>query len=414
MNLIQTVVVALRSLQANKLRSALTILGVVIGVASVVALMSMGRGFQAFVNAQIESLGTNLLFVRPGATQQQGVSAVQGSAATLTLEDAVALTDPAVVPAVALISPQISTFGQVVGGGRNVRTQILGVTPEYQYIRTLALAYGEFISERDMQSRARSLVLGSTVAKSLFPEMDPIGQQVRVNNQPFRVTGVLEAKGGTGFANLDDLVLAPLSTVQARLFRQQTARGFQNVQVINIQAISDNHVQQAKEQIASVLRVSHNIIGDDDFTITSQQDLLQAFTQVTQAFTIFLAAIAGISLLVGGIGIMNIMLVSVTERTREIGIRKAVGAKRRDVLLQFLAESITLSVAGGAIGLALGWGASLGLSQIQIQGQPLRTLVSPDIVVIAVAVAAAVGLFFGIYPAARAARLNPIEALRYE
>ncbi len=414
MNILAAVLVALRGLQANKLRSSLTILGVLIGVAAVVSLMSIGQGVQASINQSISSLGTNLIYVRPGSTVESGVRTAQGSAVTLTMEDAAALADPVSAPAVALVSPQQNTFGQLIAGGQNTAAQVYGVTPEFQDISRMEMADGEFISERDILAKSRVLVLGSTVATTLFPDASPVGQSIRVNNQPFKVVGVLKSKGGTGFGSQDEMVIAPITTVQTRLSRGRTASGASSVQVINVQATSDKDVEAAKEQIATILRERHRIVGDDDFTVTSLQDLLQAISQVTLVLTVFLGSIAGISLLVGGIGIMNIMLVSVTERTREIGIRKAVGAKRNDILLQFLVEATTLSLVGGVIGLLFGWGVSRLIGRIPMGGQTIPAVVTPEVALLALSVSVVVGLFFGIYPAGRAAQLNPIEALRYE
>jgi putative ABC transport system permease protein len=414
----ESVRIALRALGANKLRTALTMLGIVIGVGSVVALMSVGRGAQASITAQIQSQGTNLLFVRPGSTQQGGVRTGQGQSPTLTYEDALALAAPGRAPSVALVAPENNQFAQLIAGGENYNTRVVGTTPEYESVRNFKAGLGEFISRQHVESRSTVIVLGATVADTLFPGTDPVGQTVKVNiggrtGPTFRVIGVMERKGGTGFGNQDDQVIVPLTTMQTRLAAQRTARGTRNVGNINVQMVDGADTAAAIEEVANVLREEHRV-SQDDFTIQSQEDLLNVATQITGVMTVLLGSIAGISLVVGGIGIMNIMLVSVTERTREIGIRKAVGARRRDILAQFLTEAIVVSLVGGGIGVALGMALSTGIAQIDLGGQRLATLVAPDAVALAFGVSAAIGLFFGIYPAARASRLNPIEALRYE
>jgi putative ABC transport system permease protein len=415
---LESVRIALRALGANKLRTALTMLGIVIGVGSVVALMSVGRGAQASITSSIQSQGTNLLFVRPGSTQQGGVRTAQGQAATLTYEDALALVEPGRAPAVAAVAPESTQFAQLIGGGQNYNARVTGTTPDYQDVRNFHVATGEFLSKQQVDSRSTVIVLGATVADTLFPGSDPIGQTVKVNiggrtGPSFRVIGVMERKGGTGFGNQDDQVIVPLTTMQTRLAGQRTARGARNVGTINVQMVDGVATQVATEQVAAVLREQHRV-SQDDFTIQSQEDLLAVANQITGVLTVLLGSIAGISLVVGGIGIMNIMLVSVTERTREIGIRKAVGARRRDILAQFLTEAVVVSVLGGGLGVGIGWTLSRVVSSLDLNGQRLQTLVAPDAVLLAFGVSAAIGLFFGIYPAARASRLNPIEALRYE
>ena len=415
MNLIASVSLAFRGLMANKMRSFLTMLGIVIGIASVISLMSVGRGAEAQITEQIGSIGTNLLFVRPGAASTGMVRSAQGSAATLTLEDAEAIANPSNVPSAELVAPEISTFAQVIAGSQNVNTRIIGVTPEYEEVRNYGVADGEFITEQNVQARSMVCILGSNVADDLFGGLDPIGQSVKINRRQFRVAGVLESKGGTGFGSQDDVVVVPITTAMYRLMPQRTSAGGHRVNSINVQAINEDEIDAAIEQITALLRDRHRVTGEDDFSITSQQDILDTMKEVTGIMTLLLGSIAGIALLVGGIGIMNIMLVSVTERTREIGIRKAVGAKRHDILMQFLIESATLSLSGGVVGLLLGWGFSRLISGINIgDGQSLTTVVSPDIVILAVGVAVGIGLFFGSWPAVRAARLNPIDALRYE
>ena len=414
MNFSQHLGIAFEGIRANKLRSVLTMLGIIIGVAAVIVLMSIGTGTQATITARITSLGSNLVFVRSGAPQQGGVRQAQGSGVSLTLEDADALDDPFLAPSVTLVAPEVRTFGQVVARNLNVNTRVTGVTEVYSEVRNYALAEGEFISDQNVLARSMVVVLGNNVADQLFPEDFPVGQNLKINRQQFRVIGVLASKGGTGLGFEDDVVMVPITTAMTRLSRQRSTRGGNSVSTINIQVIDEKEIDRAKEQIADILRQRHRITGEDDFTITSQEDTLDTLNQITGVFTAFLGSIAGISLLVGGIGIMNIMLVSVTERTREIGIRKAVGAKRRDILAQFLVEATVMSLVGGGVGLAIGILISRLVSGIELNGQPLNTVVSPEIVVLAVSVSAAVGLFFGIYPATRAASLHPIQALRYE
>jgi len=415
MNILASLSIALRGVSANKMRSSLTVLGIVIGIASVISLMSVGRGAEAQITEQISSIGTNLLFVRAGSASTGPVRGAQGSAATLTLEDAEAIASPASVPSVALVAPEVSTFAQVVAGSENTNTRIIGVSPEYEEVRNYAVAEGEFITEQNVQARSMVCILGSNVVDDLFGGISPIGQSVKINRRQFRVTGILESKGGTGFGSQDDMVVIPITTAIYRLMPQRSVSGGHRVNSINVQAVDEDEIDAAIEQITALLRERHRITGEDDFSITAQKDILETMQEVTGVLTIMLGSIAGIALLVGGIGIMNIMLVSVTERTREIGIRKAVGAKRRDIMIQFLTESATLSLTGGIIGLLVGWGLSRLISGINLGGNSaLTTVITPDIVILAVGVAVAIGLFFGSYPALRAARLNPIDALRYE
>jgi putative ABC transport system permease protein len=406
--------IALTGLGVNKMRSTLTVLGVVIGVASVISLMSVGRGSQALITNNIEAMGTNLLFVSPGASSQGGIRGALGSAGTLTLEDAEAISDSTAASSIAAVAPQVNSFAQVVAGRRNTRTQVLGVTPEYQSVRNYPLAQGNFISASQVKSHAKVVVLGSSVSETLFGLLNPIGESVKINGIQYEVIGVLESKGGTAFGISDDIILAPITTVQERLSFQRTVSGGRSVSSINVQVKSSANIDAAIQEISTILRERHNIVSTDDFTITSQEDMIQTLKESTGVFVLLLAAIAGISLLVGGIGIMNIMLVSVTERTREIGIRKSVGARRQDILLQFLVESATLSLLGGGIGILVGWGISRLISGLSISSATIHTVMSADILILAVSVSAAIGIIFGLYPAYRAARLNPIDALRYE
>ena len=415
MNLTESVRVALRALGANKLRAALTMLGMVIGVGAVIALMSIGRGLQAGITSQISSLGTNLLFISPGATTSGGVRTQAGSAPTLTAEDAQAIVDSGEVPQVAAVAPEVSTRGQVVANRQNTNTQITGVTPDYLGVRNWTLAEGDFIGDEQVSSRALVAVLGATTAQNLFGDGDPLGQTVRVNNVNLKVVGVLQAKGSGGFGNSDDVIFVPLTTAQTRLSRTQTASGGKTVSRINVQLVdqSDGTSSAAVSEITALLQERHRKT-EPDFTVRSQDDLLATASSISGFITIFLGSVAGISLVVGGIGIMNIMLVSVTERTREIGIRKAIGARRRDILAQFMIEAVVVSVAGGALGILIGAGGSRLLDGISLGGQAIQTVVATSSIAMAFTVSAAIGLFFGVYPAIKASQLNPIQALRYE
>jgi putative ABC transport system permease protein len=413
MTIIESIRIALRSLGANKLRAALTMLGIIIGVAAVIALMGIGRGAQKAIDSQINSMGTNLIFVSPGSTNQSGVRSSQGSAQTLTYDDAVALSTQG-LSAVAAVAPEVRSFGQAVYMGNNANTQIVGVTPEYETVRNYKVQSGDFISPANVTARSTVAVIGAGIVNSLFNGEDPVGQTLRINNVGFKVVGVLESKGGSGFGNQDDQILVPLTTVASRLQRGNF-RGSNLVSQISVQAAGDKQMQAAIQEISEVLRERHKIRFEDDFTVRSQQDLLATANQITGVFTLFLGGVAGISLLVGGIGIMNIMLVSVTERTREIGIRKAIGATRGNILAQFLTEATVLSIMGGLIGILLGAGLAKLISTVSAGSTfQLTSVVTADSVVLATVFATAVGLFFGIYPAYRAASLHPIDALRYE
>jgi putative ABC transport system permease protein len=414
MSPLRTIRTAISSLGSNKLRAGLTLLGIVIGVTAVISLMAIGKGSQDAITSRIENLGTNLLFVRPGATSQEGVVGGLGSATTLTLEDGYALLNPLLAPSVAAVAPELSSFAQVVAGRENTSTQVVGVTPEYRFVRSYAVAFGHFISAGQVQNLSEVAVLGSRVSETLFGFRDPVGQTVRINGRRFTVVGVLESKGGTALGNADDQILVPITTAYYRLASQRTPQGGVSVQSINVQVLSGGVMDDAVQEIATVLRLRHRITDEDDFSITSQQETIEALEETTNTFVVLLGAIASISLLVGGIGIMNIMLVSVTERTREIGIRKAMGAKRRDILFQFVLEATLLSLGGGGVGVLLGLSLTKVLDGRSFGGQNFQTAFSGDIAVLALVVSAAIGLFFGIYPAMRASRLNPIEALRYE
>ncbi len=410
MNFMQSVRVALRSLTANKLRSGLTMLGIIIGVMAVISMLSIGRGAQSAITAQINAIGTNLLFIRPGGTQQNGVRQ-QESQATLTLADADALANVSNVVAVA---PEVDGFGQVAYLGNNAVGRIIGVTPDYQNTLNANIADGEFVNATQVTGRSAVVVLGAQIATTLFDTASPVGQSIRINGQTFRVIGVMEAKGGTGFNNTDTQIYVPITTAASRLIGNARFRGGDVVSTINVK-ITDTSVQDGVIQdISQILRERHHTPLQDDFTVQSQQDILNTANQVTGILTIFLGGVAGVSLLVGGIGIMNIMLVSVTERTREIGIRKAVGARKRDILTQFLTEATILSLSGGVIGILLGALIARLISGVNFGSGTLNTVVDLDSILLAVVFSLGVGLFFGSYPASRAAGLHPIDALRYE
>ena len=415
MKLIESLGIALRSLVANKLRSSLTMLGIIIGVGAVISLMAVGRGAEAMITSTFEDMGTNVLYIMPSNPEVGGIGGMSPVfvTPTLTLDDAEALER---VRSVIGIVPVNENFVGVTVGGESKTSIVHGATPDYQGVYNYSLASGQFISDRNVASRDMVVVLGSEVAEDLFDSADPVGQIVKIKEKRFTVIGVLETKGGAMMGvSMDNIVVTPITTYQARLFTESTAMGDDAVQSISVQVSSAEALDIASIEIEDVLRKRHRLTEDEDndFAIISQEQIVGILQQVTGVFTIFLGAIAGISLFVGGIGIMNIMLVSVTERTREIGIRKAVGAKRRDILLQFLLEAATLSLTGGAIGIVIGWVISYVVSKIDISGMTIPSVVSPDIVILAISVSVFIGLISGIYPAMRAARLNPIDALHY-
>jgi putative ABC transport system permease protein len=402
-------VVGLKSIARNKLRSLLTALGVVIGVACVIVSVAIGAGVAASVSEMINSLGSNFIMIMPGASTQGGARIFTGSS-NLTEEDAAAIVREC--PAVAYVSPQIRTTAQVVSGELNWGTQIYGVGIDWPNIRAWAVKDGTFFAEGDVRSGGKMAVLGTTVAENLFPNGDAVGSTIRIKNVPFRVVGVLEKKGGSmGGNDQDDVIIAPYTTVQKRLQGQGQGQAGR-IGMIIASAASAEQVGDAMEQIDALLRQRHRIPpgGDADFMMRSQEEIAQANAQQVNLMRNLLLGIAIVSLFVGGIGIMNIMLVSVTERTREIGIRMAIGARGRHVLMQFLFEAIVLSVFGGLLGVLFGVGVATGIGKLA--GWPI--VVSPNAIVVAFAVAATVGIFFGFYPARKASRLDPIDALRYE
>jgi putative ABC transport system permease protein len=410
MNIGQSIVEALESLNANRLRSGLTMLGIIIGVGAVIAMLSVGQGAQSTITGAISGIGTNLLFVTSGNRVQD-----VRNPRPLTMADAQAIADPLVSPDVAAVAPSIEGSAEVsVANGKTTTNNITGVTPDYFLMQNYAVTEGAFISQDQILGEASVVVIGPGIADKLFGRHDGlVGETIRLNGQPFRVIGITASKGGGSFGSQDNNIFVPISTAQARLIH----RTFVNeIDIVYVQATSAETVSQATDEVTQVLRQRHHTpIGIDDFTIFSQKDILSIATTVTGVFTIFIGGIAGISLLVGGIGIMNIMLVSVTERTREIGLRKALGARKRDILVQFLTESSLLSLFGGVIGIGLGWALAILVGRIATaSGNPFSPTVNLSSILLATLFSAAVGLFFGIYPANRAASLEPVEALRYE
>jgi putative ABC transport system permease protein len=397
-------VVGLKAIFRNKLRSFLTMLGIVIGVGCVIVVVAIGNGASQSIQQTINSLGSNFIMIFPGASTQGGARFMTGNS-TLTIEDADAVKADA--PAVAYVSPVVRTAGQVVAGELNWGTQIFGVGPDWPFIRAWNTSDGSFFSDNDIKAATKVAVLGATVAESLFPQGGAVGQIIRIKNVPFRVVGVLERKGGNMMgSDQDDQVVAPYTTVMKRL------QGTTKLNMIYAASSSSGGVADAQTQIEAILRQRHRIApgADLDFQMRSQEEIAQAQDAQMKILRTLLLSIAAVSLLIGGIGIMNIMLVSVTERTREIGIRMAIGAKGRHVLLQFLFEAVTLSIVGGVIGAAVGVGSSM------LAGKLLNwpIVVSTWSIGVAFGVAAAIGVFFGFYPARKAARLDPIDALRYE
>jgi len=393
----------------HKLRSFLTMLGIVIGVAAVIALMSIGRGATASILANIESMGSDLVTISPGAFTFRGVKGATGGTTALTMEDAEAISQQ--VPYISSVAPSYSSNLQLVVGGENMNAQVTGVTPEYWEVQNLEVASGAFFTEYDYQRGTKLAVLGSNLKEMLFGDADPIGQQMRMGNIIVRVIGVLDSKGGM-WGSPDDGILIPLTALQQTVAQPRTAQGERVVSSIALTVSDEEQTDYVVAEITSLLRSRHRIgsLDDDDFSIISMEEISSILSEATGIMTLLLGAIAGISLLVGGIGVMNIMLVSVIERTREIGIRKALGARERDIWSQFLIEAAFLTLTGGIIGVIVGWGASYVVTSTGL----ITTVVTADIVLLAVSVSAGIGLFFGFYPAWQASRLNPIEALRAE
>jgi len=406
MTIFTTLKVALRALNKNKMRSGLTALGIIIGVGAVIAMVGIGNGARAQVEAQVASLGQNVIQVSPGSTRSGGVRQGAESAVTLTVEDAEAIEEE--IPDVVAVSPEVKTKSQIIAGNRNWSASIYGESPDYFSIRQWPVEAGATFTDQDLRAAAKVAVLGPGAAEELFEDQDPVGEIIRIQNAPFKVIGVLKSKGTSiSGSDNDDNVFVPYTIAMKRLVGKQT-----NLRRINVQAANAEAMPEVQGQIIELLRQRHRVGSgeDDDFRVQSQLEIGEVATQTTRTMTLLLAAIASVSLVVGGIGIMNIMLVSVTERTREIGIRLAVGARARDILRQFLGEALTLSCLGGVIGIAVGTGTSKVISA----AQNWPTLISTESVLVAFLFSAAVGIFFGYYPARKASLLDPIDALRYE
>lgn len=396
----------LASLSANKIRSGLTILGIIIGIASVITMVAIGQGAQSSIQARIQSIGSNLIIVTPGAQRSGGISSGQGSSQSLKLEDAQAIQSA--VQNVVGVAPEDTHRYQVTARGNNTNTQVIGTVPDYPSVRNVAIDSGTFITAYQEQTSAKVAVIGPAARDDLFGAgVDPTGQIIRIKNIDFQIIGLTQSKGGTGFSNADDALYVPLSTVQHYL------SGDTFVTTISVSAQDSNIMATVQQDVTDLLLQRHGIqdATQADFSIINQTDIIATATSITGTFTILLASIAGISLLVGGIGIMNMMLTTVTERTKEIGLRKAVGIRKMYINLQFLSEAVVLTLLGGMLGIALGWGASLLVTKFVPQ---LVTQISTSSILLAFGVSTAVGIIFGFYPARRAANLSPMEALRYE
>ncbi len=411
MNIRESLTTALRALRANRMRSGLTILGIVIGISSVVFLVSFGKGHEENITAVFESLGANTIYVTTAMDMAQQSA---GAAESLTTEDAEALNDPVRAPSISVVAPMSEKMVSVVYGNEKWVIDIMGVTPAITDIISYPLADGVFVTDEDVRMRESVAVLGSKAVSDLFGSEDPLGKNIRIGGNSFEVVGVLEAKGSF-MATADNFIMIPLTTMQAKFVGGTTPRG-RPLQTIGIKAVSSDEIDSAKEQALSILRHRHHIREgeDDDFDIMDMREILDQMKQVLGMFQVFLGSVGGISLIVGGIGIMNIMLVSVAERTREVGIRRALGAKRRDIMRQFLVESTVLSAAGGGIGIVLAGIGTFLATQIDLGGYAVKAPMSLDVVLIALAVAIGIGLASGLYPAFKAARLEPVEALRSE
>lgn len=403
MNFVESLRMSVATLAANRLRSSLTMLGMIIGNASVIAMVGVGQGAQRLAAEQFEALGPNVLFVVPGSSEARNTT--RDLPKTLVLEDAEAIATQ--VPSVKEVAPQVQSRALISYRSRNTNTSIVGTNPEFPAVRSFDVAKGRFLTQSDLRRNAPVVALGSELAENLFGPQDPVGQQVRIKNVSFQVIGVMEPKGSFLGDNYDELALVPVTTMANRIVGQTSLYGLE-VSFISVSAQDAASVNAAQFQITNLLRLRHKITGEDDFTVRSQKDVLEIVNTVTGALSLMLVAIAGISLLVGGIGIMNIMLVSVTERTQEIGLRKAIGASQTDILTQFMIEAVILSVAGGLIGTALGVGGTLLVGVFS----PLQTGISPVAIALAASVSGGIGLFFGVVPARQAAKLDPIVALR--
>jgi len=416
MKFIDSFVIAIRSLAANKMRSSLTMLGIIIGVGAVITLMALGRGVEANITSGIESVGTNLISIMPQSTETEGFAAMSPGYSTpsITLEDSNALER---IPHVTAVAPTNENFIRAIAGSESKVAILHGTTPEYLEAYNYELGSGQFITNRHNAVRDMVVVLGYEPAKDLFGDDDPIGQRIKMKGYRFIVIGVMAEKGGSMMGySLDNIIIVPITTYQARLYPQRTPSGEDAVAGIAVKVDDSEHIDEVKENIEAILTKRHKLDPDEkaDFAVVGSEQFLDMFSQITGILTLFLGAIAGISLIVGSIGIMNIMLVSVTERTREIGIRKAVGAKRRDILLQFLIEAATLSLVGGGIGITGGWLVAFIISKIDFGGFIIEASVTAGIVILAVSVSVIIGIFSGMYPAWKASRLNPIDALHYE
>jgi putative ABC transport system permease protein len=403
MDLLESIKMAGTTLVANKLRSSLTMLGIIIGNASVIAMVGIGQGAQRLASEQFETLGPNLLFIVPGS--QQTRSTTLNLPKTLVLADAKAIATQ--VPSIKEVAPQINSRLLVTYRNRNTNTAITGTTPEFLVVRNFDVARGRFITNLDLERNKQVVALGADVAEKLFGNSDPIGQTIRIKNASFQVIGVMEPKGAFLGDNQDDTAFIPLTTMANRIVGRTSPYGLE-LTFISATAKNQDSIGAAQFQIENLLRLRHKITDEDDFTVRTQKDVLKIVGTITGGLTVLLAAIAAISLLVGGIGVMNIMLVSVTERTQEIGLRKAIGAQERDILIQFLIEAVILSAAGGIIGTALG----ISVIQIVAMVSPLKAGISPVAILVSVSISGGIGLFFGVVPARRAAKLDPIVALR--